>query len=198
MKERPRFLMLLVLTIFLATGCASASREMQTMSESIRTNIFAVAKEGEPVPQGYGELTIRASIKTHTREHPLWWIKDIHGKPGYPFLVNIDGQAVTWKVEGYVDDTPKSGEKFDADPEAGPGRKYVLQEHIALREGPHTLFFGLPAEGYFTRVQIEILPERQNTLDFKPVYHKYSRTPSRSFSLGLERFEVFVDGVQIN
>jgi hypothetical protein len=198
MKGRTRFLMPLIFAVFLAAGCATASREMQSMSESIRTDIFIAAKEGEPVPEGYGELTIRASIKTHSGEHAVWWIKDIHGKPGYPFLLNIDGQAAMWKAEGHVDDKPKSGDEGGADPEAGSGRKYVLEERIRLREGPHTVFFGLPAEDYFTRAEIEIMAKRQGTLEFKPVYHKYGRTPNRNFLLELEYLEVFMDGEAIH
>jgi len=198
MKGVARFLILIILTVFIAAGCATASREMQTMAGSTRTDIFIVAKAGEPLPEGYGKLTIRASIKTHRGEHTVRWVKDIHGKPGYPFLLNIDGQAVTWKTEGYVDDKPESGEKFNLDPEAGSGRKYVLQEQIVLREGPHTLFFGLPAENYFTRLQIEILPGKQSNLEFRPVYHKHSRTPNRNFLLGLESLEVFMDGAPIH
>ena len=165
------------------------------MSESVRTAIFMETKDMEPPPEGFSDLTIRASIKTHSGEHAVWWIKDIHGKSGYPFIINIDGQAVTWQVEGYDEDESKPGEKDRSNPEAGSGRKYVLEKRVRLREGAHTVSFGLSAENYFTQVEIETMQETQTILEFKPVYRKRSRAATRSFLLGIERYKALVNGM---
>ena len=58
-------------------------------------------KEEVLPPAGYVDLVVRASIKTHLERYYFYESqKTFHGQPGYPFLINIDGQANIWKMDG--------------------------------------------------------------------------------------------------
>ena len=71
------------------------------------------------------------------------------GKTGLPFLLNVDGQAVTWKVDGHPETTPRYFEDGTRNPEGGTGIRYLLDRRIRLQPGIHHLFFGLPGEDFF-------------------------------------------------
>ena len=89
-----------------------------------------VADAGAP-PQGFADLVVKAEIKTHREGYYIAESKESpHGKPGYPFVLNVDGQAAVWKVDGQKDVKPASDEKgkTSKDPEAGTGIKYVLEK----------------------------------------------------------------------
>ncbi len=126
-------------------GCGASNKEIQIKSQSERSDLFREAKEGEPVPKGFVDMIIKASIKTHAEGHyPLEPKEQFHGNPSYPFLIKIDGQAVMWKANGSMDDAPLYNEngKRRVDPEAGKGVKYVLDKKIRIASGPHKIFFG--------------------------------------------------------
>jgi len=55
------------------------------------------------------------------------------GKPDYPFLLNVDGQAVTWKADGLQEITPRYLEDGGRNPEGGTGIRYVLNRRIRLQ-----------------------------------------------------------------
>ena len=143
----------------MSAGCGTAVKEMQMKSQSERTDVFVEVKDGEPIPEGFADLIITANIKTPLAGYyMLASKKSLHGKPGYPFLINIDGQAVVWKSEGVLDSKPaydKDG-KTSLDPEAREGMKYALNKKVRLRAGSHRIFFGLPEENYSSTVDIEL------------------------------------------
>ncbi|MDP2156637.1 MAG: hypothetical protein Q8K68_02875, partial [Nitrospirota bacterium] len=76
--------------------------------------------------------------------------ESLHGKVKYPFVVNIDGQAARWEVDGVKDVKPAydADGKTSRDPEAGEGFRYVLEKKIRLRAGSHRVFFGLPEDNF--------------------------------------------------
>ncbi|MBA4419102.1 MAG: hypothetical protein C0392_14530, partial [Syntrophus sp. (in: bacteria)] len=83
------------------------------------------------------------------------------------------------------------------DPEAGSGVKYMVEKRLRLKGGEKNLFFGLPEEEYCTDIRIRVLEGKENSLEFKPVYRKGGTRHIRNFKYGIEDFEVFLSGNQI-
>jgi hypothetical protein len=138
---------------------------------------------------------LRASIKT-----PLESDNSLYGRPGYSFLVNIDGQAAMWAVGGIKDSKPAydTDGKTSRDPEAGEGIKYVLEKRLRLRAGQHHVFFGLPEENYSTITDIMLQDGEKAVLEYKPIY-RYKTLPTRipTFLKGIDKYEVFLNGKQL-
>ena len=189
------------LFVMALTGCGTTSKEIHTKSQSERTDVFAEIKPGTPIHKGFAGLLITVNIKTPCAGYCIPEPKQsIHGKPEYPFLVNIDGQAALWKVEGTRDIKPvydKDG-KTSHDPEAGEGMKYVLKKRVKLRAGQHRIFFGLPEENYSATTDIVLKSGEEAVLECKPVY-RYKTFPTRipTFLEGISRYEVFLNGKQL-
>lgn len=187
--------------VMLLAGCGATSREIQRLSESTKADIFAEIKEGETVPKGSAELRIKASIKTHLEGYYIGESKEsLHGKPVYPFLLNIDGQGIVWNIEGVNDNKPKyyMDAKTSRDPEAGEGMKYFLEKKLRLAVGAHRVFFGLPEDNYSTELEISLKDGETYTLEFKPVYRS-KRIPTRipTFLKGIKKYEIYLNGKQL-
>jgi hypothetical protein len=198
------FISLLICTVFFAlmsAGCSTAVKEMQMKSQSERTDVFVEVEDGEPIPEGFADLIITANIKTPPAGYYLLESgESLHGKPGYPFRINIDGQPALWKIDGAIDNKPaydKDG-KTSRNPEAREGMKYVLEKKLRLRSGSHRIFFGLPEENYYSTVDITLKDDEITIIEYKPVY-RYKTLPIRipTFLTGIKRYKVFVNNVQI-
>jgi hypothetical protein len=167
----------------------------------VRTDVFVEVKDGEPITEGFADLIITANIKTPLAGYYMLASKrSLHGEPGYPFLINIDGQAVVWKSEGVLDSKPaydKDG-KTSLDPEAREGMKYTLNKKVRLRAGSHRIFFGLTEENYYLTVDFVLKDGDSSILEYKPIY-RYKTLPQRipTFLKGVSRYEVFLNGKQI-
>jgi hypothetical protein len=100
MKHYINFLMVITVMI-VSTGCGATARDIAKMSQSEKTGVFnEVISEG-PAPAGYADMVIKASLKTRLVGYYLLESKEsAKGKAIYPFLINIDGQAILWQVEG--------------------------------------------------------------------------------------------------
>jgi hypothetical protein len=182
-------------------ACGTAAKEIRMESQSEKTNVFTEIKNGGAILKGFAELAITANIKTHIEGYYILESKEsVHGKQKYPFLVNIDGQAAEWEVDGIRDIKPAYDQdgKTSRDPEAREGMKYVLQKSVRLRAGQHRIFFGLPEENYFAEVEISLREGETGVLEFRPVY-RTKRIPSRipTFLKGIDEYEVFLNGKQI-
>jgi hypothetical protein len=190
----------MVLVISLA-GCGTASKEIQTKSQSERTDVFVEIKPGTPIHEGFAELLITVNIKTPCAGYCILESEQsFHGKPAYSFLMNIDGQAALWKAEGTRDIKPvydKDG-KTSHDPEAGEGLKYVLEKRLKLRAGQHRIFFSLPEENYSATTNIVLKSGEKAILEYKPIY-RYKTFPTRipTFLEGISKYEVFLNGKQL-
>ena len=190
------YISILICTVFFAlmsAGCSTAVKEIQMKSQSERTDIFIEVKDGEPVPEGFVDLMITADIKTPLAGYySLESKKSVNGKPEYPFLINVDGQAVIWKADGVRDGKTGSG------PEAREGMKYTLSKKVRLLAGPHRIFFGLPEENYYSTVDITLKVGESSLIEYEPVY-RYKRSPTRipTFLKGINRYKVFLNGTQI-
>ena len=197
MKRLLRYIVLAVLGIAIV-GCSTAMQEVKAKSQSERTDVFSEVKDESTPPKGFVDLVIRGSIKTHLESYYILESKEsLHGKQSYTFLINIDGQAALWNVEGVRDNKPaydKNG-KTSRDPEAGEGMKYLLEKKIRLRPGSHKLFFGLPEDDYYREVVINVKGGEAQTLEFKPEY-RYKRLPTRipTYMQGVSRYDILING----
>jgi hypothetical protein len=183
----------IILTAFLGillVGCGT-SKEIKMKSVSERKNVFQEL-EGEEIPRGSVELIIKASLKTHLKGLYLFeGGRTYHGEGNYPFLINIDGQAVTWWAKGEKEVTPRFDSEGNYDPERGEGIKYILEKKIALAPGPHKFFFALPSEDYFKELEFDLEKSRSHVLEFKPVYRQSNNYPR--FIDGVKEFIVYLD-----
>ena len=149
------------------------------------------------MPKGFAELTIRANIKTHIEGYYILASKEsLHGKEKYPFLLNIDGQAARWEVDGIRDaKSARDAEgRTSRDPEAREGFKYVLEKKLRLTAGTYRVCFGLPEDNDSTEVETSLKEGEASTLEFKPI-HKTKRIPARitTFMKEIDKYEVFLN-----
>jgi len=182
-------------------GCAGTSQTIRQNAQSQRMDVFTEIKNDAGSERGFASLTIKATIKTHLEGYYVLESKEsIHGKPGYPFLINIDGQAQVWTVDGQKESLPlydKDG-KTSRNPDAGEGVKYILKTKIQLSPGKHKVFLGVPADDYFKEVEITLKGGDSASLEFKPVY-KYKTRPTRipTFKKGIKEYEVYLNNARI-
>lgn len=183
-------------------GCGAAAKMIAAKSQSGRTDIFTEVTDAGARPQGFADMIVNANIKTHEAGYYIAESgKSLHGKPGYPFVLNIDGQAAVWKVDGRKDDKPAYDEqgKTSKDPEARAGIKYMLEKKLRLRPGAHKVYFGLPDEEYYVETEITLRDGEEAVLEFKPIY-RYKTQPTRipTFLEGINKYEIHVNGVKVN
>ncbi len=194
MRSVNGFLLAAIVGTVLA-GCMTTSQFMQAKSQTERTDVFSEIGGKEAIPKRYAALEIKATIKTHTEGFYLLESKDsLHGKKGYPFVLNIDGQAIVWKVDGREETLLTYFEKGGRNPEGGTGVRYVIQKKIRLAAGAHRLYFGLPAEDYYREFDVTLTAGGTHVLTFEPVYKQripgLQRIPDiRSFTNGFDRYE---------
>lgn len=182
-------------------GCGATAKMIAAKSQSDRADVFTEVIEAGAKPQGYVDLVVKASIKTHVEGYysgePE---KSLHGKPGYPFVLNIDGQAVIWKVDGQKDVDPAYDEQGNTsrDPESGMGVGYILERKIRLREGAHKVYFVLPEDDYIVDVDIMLRGGEEAVLEFKPLYwHKNIPYHIPTFLKGVRKYEIYLNGARI-
>jgi hypothetical protein len=186
--------LLMVITVMtVSAGCGATTKELSRMGQSEKTGVFTEVISDGSVPAGYADVVIKASLKTPLAGYySLESKKSARGKAVYHFLINIDGQAVLWHVEGQKHLLPEYVDgKTNLDPDAGEGMKYMLEKKVRLAAGSHKVFFGLPDEPYFTTADLSMKSEGLYVLEFKPDY-RYKTVPTRipTFLKGVDKFEV--------
>jgi hypothetical protein len=182
-------------------GCGVTAKTIEQKTQNTRPDVFTEIKNDDTLSEGFVTLAIKATIKTPLEGYYLLESKDsMRGKPGYPFVINIDRQAAAWKVDGQKEILPLYDQdgKTSHDPEAGEGIKYVLEKKIQLRAGTHKVFFGLPDENYFKELEIMLQEGKNYSLEFKPIY-KYKTHPTRipAFKKGIKEYEVYLNKMHI-
>ncbi|MHB8843336.1 MAG: hypothetical protein ACYC7L_01185 [Nitrospirota bacterium] len=183
-------------------GCGATAKMIAAKTQGDKSDVFTEVAGLEPVPAGYADVLITADIKTHLEGYYKGESgTSAHGKEFYPFLFNIDGQAVLWKADGKKHELPKydADGKTSRDPEAGTGMKYTLSRKIRLRAGAHVFFFGLPENTYYKEFTITLKDGQILTLDLRPHYW-YKKIPTRipTFLKGVNRYDIFLDGARID
>lgn len=190
-----------VLALALLAGCGAAAKTIAARSASERADVFTEVTGAETIPAGYADVSISAEIKTHLEGYYRGESKETaHGKESYPFLFNIDGQAVIWKAGGKKHELPKYDPdgKTSRDPEAGAGMKYVLNKKIRVRAGAHKLFFGLPEDDYYLEADLVLTEGTASNLELKPKYwHKHIPTRIPTFLKGISKYEIYLNGVKL-
>ncbi len=161
-------------------GCAAASREIWLKSRSEKENIFSESVK-DPIPSGKAELRIRTSIKTKLPVPP----KDIATR-GYPFLLNIDGQAATWRVFGQRERSGKTKH------ERGEGLRYALEKNLVLSAGLHRIFFALPEEDCSVQFEATLKEGESYSLEFDPLYEE-CLTRHKSFQHGVSGLQILLN-----
>ena len=185
------------LLIALLSACGSVLEQINAKSLSARSDVFVEIKNGEAIPSGYADVIIKVSIKTPPAGYYLWESNDsFSGKPGFPFVFNIDGQAAVWKIDGQEEITSPYDEKGERIPDGGRGIRYILNKKIRLTTGSHELFLGVPEDEYALEFVI-FVKDGVATLEFKPVYRGDHQRTAPSFLNGIQSFELFYDGSPI-
>lgn len=177
-----------------AASCVRAVRTPETVEQGRMKGIFTEVAEG-PIEAGKADLIIKLSMKTHPSNHYVIESKEsLHGKPGYPFIVTIDGQSVLWREEGQIEKTPEYDAKGVRTPEGGEGRRYVLEKRLRLVPGDHRVEIDLPEERYTYRTSVVLGQKTQAyVLEYRPVYRP-STQHRPGFLHGLAQLEPFLDG----
>jgi hypothetical protein len=178
-----------------AAGCTQAVRNADVADAMGATGVFTEAADG-PAEPGKVDLILRISIKTHPQGfYLLESDKSLHGKPGYPFIVTIDGQTTVWRVDGQPEATPSYDAAGIRTPEGGEGRRYALEKRLRLTAGAHMIEIDLPEEPYAQSIRV-VLEERGKPylLELRPVYQRPgNRRPT--FLHGISRLDPFMDSI---
>jgi len=194
------FLMLITLEASLG-GCGIKSKDIRIESTKATAAVFNEVKEESPIPQGFAEVVIKASIKTHEEGHYWFEPKEtMHGKQSYPFLINIDGQSITWQADGKKDNAPEYDERGNKNIEGGVGIKYLLEKKIRITAGTHVVSLRIPEDNIIKNVKITFKEGGLHVLEFKPVYKqlKLGRYYHMPFLYEIEKFNVSLDGESIS
>jgi hypothetical protein len=178
---------------FALAGCVASSQEIKLHSETIKADVFKEVKGGELQP-GFADLIIKASFKTPVQQPSVDNKSQIttSRNEGYPFLLNIDGQAVQWVVEGKKETALFIDASGNHNQEGGEGIKYILEKKIRVKAGTHKVFFGLPAKNYYKQFEITVHEGKAYSIEFKPIYSWKHRNMVRSFEKGFAYYEVSV------
>ena len=193
---------MIVVALGLMVGCGATARTITAKSQSERMDVFTEVTDAGARPHGFADMIVKANIKTHAANYYIGESrKSFHGKPGYPFVINIDGQAAVWKVNGHKDVRPAYDEqgKTSRDPEARTGIKYSMEKKLRVRYGMHKICFALPEGEYYVEAEITLRDGEEAVLEFKPIY-RYHTLPTRipTFLAGINRYEIYVNGVRVN
>ena len=158
-------LCMLILAISLLSGCAESSALIKANSTSLRTDVFEELTGNAIAPQGYVDLRVTATLKTH--KPGIYSAKDIHGTPDYKLLLNIDGQAV--QLQGTLRSENSEPMKL-VDPEAGDGIRYRFNKNLRLKTGTHRVVVALPDDEVAVAREITLSEGAPNSLVVEPIY----------------------------
>jgi hypothetical protein len=173
MKTISRLLLGFLPAILLA-GCGANMEVIRNQSQSQVSHVFQeIQDKGQP-PAGYADLVLKASLKTHLKGYYLLESKSSpRGQPTYTFVVNIDGEARNYEVQGRIKEGPADDDQGRKVSEAGIGMDYALARQYRLPAGLHRIFLGIPGEQYFKEVNVTLKEGESYELAFKPHYRRY-------------------------
>lgn len=158
----------------------------------------AEAAKGEAVPEGFANLLITGSFKTH---HPgIYSSQDPHGTHKYQLQLSIDGQSVLTEVELQAEKLSIAG---PSDPEAGDGVRYRIRKAVSLPAGVHRVVASLPADKISIDKEVLLQEGVENRLVLDPVYGRVlakkrpSANRATSFKEGISRMVMTFNGRRI-
>ena len=156
----------LLVTTLLTCGCLPAREPIKAGSIGARTGVFREASAGSPIPQGYADLQVVSSLKTHKEGvYPLR--KDAHGTPSYSLVLTIDGQ--TAQIKGSLIEENCEPRRLQ-DPEAGDGIRYAFRTVVRLKAGTHTVIVASPDDEATVEREISLAEGSSNSLVLEPIY----------------------------
>jgi hypothetical protein len=189
---------LLLMCSLMLCGCAKSSALIKENSASLRTDVYQELTNGATAPQGYVDLRVTASLKTH---YPgMYSAKDIHGTSYYKMLLNIDGQAVL--LQGSLQKENSELMKL-VDPEAGDGIRYRFSKNLCLKPGLHKVVIALPDDEIAITREVVLNAGERNSLVVEPVYSTKpgKRRPGNQdvtgFTQGIRTFRLMLNGREI-
>ena len=192
-KNVMKIISMLLLAGIVLAGCAG-NGELVKRAETARvSNVYRVITTNVPPEQGYADLTIRASVKTHRAAHfPLG--NDPHGTSDYQLLVNIDGEplripGVQTSEEGFSDN--------ERHPEAGDGTRYLFRAHLRLTAGSHRVIVALPGDDVAIQREIRLDERTDTLLEIMPSYYS-DRRQSGPGSAGATSFREGISGLELS
>jgi hypothetical protein len=196
MKKMAYLVLSASLVIFFA-NCGAAREQIWTQSITEREGVFQEVTTTDLPPAGFADLNVSALLKTHLSGEGtlLESGNSPHGGSFYQFILNIDGQSVTWKVPGQRENIPVVSERHSQD--EGDGLRYALEKKIRVRAGTHRLFLGVPEENYTKTVNVNLPEGTSSTLTFRPIYPRYKQGHP-TFRLGFLGFNARLDNASID
>lgn len=190
--------LLLMLSLMVLSGCAESSALIKANSTSLRTDVYEELTNGATAPQGYVDLRITATLKTH--RPGIYSASDIHGTPDYKLLLNINGQAVLLRGNLQSENSESRGV---VDPEAGDGIRYQFSKNLRLKAGAHRIVVALPDDGIAVAREITLVEGSMNNLVLEPIYstkpgkRRLGTYSTTSFIEGIRSLRVMLNGKEI-
>lgn len=178
-----------------SAGCAGGSQAALKQETGKRGEIYSEIARGGGAPEGYADLTVTASIKTHSRRASL--LPDSHGSDSYVLLVYVDGQPVA--MTGQARPEKREGSPF-TDPEAGKGVRYLFTGTLRLQAGTHQVRVSLPQDSVGVTRDITLANRSENRLTLQPVYGTFGGRQRlgfygvTSFKEGISRLRFALNG----
>lgn len=188
----------LLLSTVLTCGCSAGREPIKAGSIGARTGVFREVTAGSPIPQGYADMQVVSSLKTHRQGvYPLR--KDTHGTPDYALLLTIDGQ--TARIKGASIEENCEPRRLQ-DPEAGEGIRYAFRTVVRLKAGTHTVIVASPDDEATVEQEISLAEGSSNSLVLEPIYGPAAQRglPTyygpTSFLGGINGFRMVLNGKQ--
>ena len=164
-----------------------------------RTDVFQeVSPEGK-ISQGYAELNISSSLKTHKAgKYPLdEMIGNKKGTSDYALLINIDGQVAN--IKGILKEENIESH-FSYNPESGEGIRYIFSDNFQIKAGRHRLVVAIPEDCINIEKEVTLSEGMVNVIKLVPVYNDKSIERTRSELLSdcypkqIKRFDLLLNG----
>lgn len=189
------FLLSILLSLALFSGCAGNSELIKTCGKNMRGDVFREVSDQSPVPNGYADLLVVSSLKTHRPGYHH--SDDAHGTSEYRLLINIDGQAAV--IPGKLVEESIEPRKL-GDPEAGEGIRYGFGKHLRLKAGMHNLVIALPDDNVAVAREITLVGGSANRLAVEPVYGtkrsggRMTMGVDKDYKEGIKGFQLILNG----
>ncbi|MDD2736935.1 MAG: hypothetical protein PHF56_23630 [Desulfuromonadaceae bacterium] len=197
MKRMTAIYTITIISMLLA-GCAT-SLSKQAMMNS-RTDVFSEISPNSSIPAGHADLTISASLKTHSEFECPINLQRSHGTAAYKLVLNVDGQAA--QLNGRLQ-SERSESRGVMDPEAGDGIRYRFGKSLRLKAGLHKVVVALPDDEIAIARELTLNEGDRNSLVVEPIY---STKPGKmrpgmygttSFTEGIRSLRVILNGKEI-
>ena len=186
----------LLLGLLIVSGCAKNTELVQACGNSLRGDVFCEVSTVGSVPQGYADLLVVSSLKTHKPgyHHPD---EKFHGTSDFKLLINIDGQAGF--IVGSLGKENIEPRRL-RDPEAGDGIRYQFRKNLRMKAGTHKIVVVIPDDEIVEERELTLTGGSVNILVLEPVYGtkrsggRMTTMIDKDFYEGIEGFRMILNG----